>query len=298
MSPRFNTKSAFLILFVIFSSSVFIPDILVGQRKTQVYFGGNLQHALNKNRVVAGEISEFDFESDTFSVYKRYESTYKVNTDYKYSIGYDIGLMNQVSIHDKFYIGYGTYLNFYKIKYRNGVSNFTKGKFIRADTMTVIKNDPTLYDSTVFLGSQTYDTYNTYRQYAIQLPLEFGFSLTQKFELFGNLSLGFIINQEQLSVEGHLKETNIINGRKTNFIEFQKNYRTSYNYSQPKLSMALGGRYKLFKNIYLDGSLSYDFVNLFNNKSIYGIGIYTNGNNLSAITFKPISLHLGLSTKF
>lgn len=300
MSPRFNTKSALLILFVIFSSSVFMPDILVGQRKTQIYFGGSFQHFPNNKSKVESEFFDYNYLSDTTIISNLYAGSYDLKVDFRNTIGYDIGYMNQLDIKNKFYIAYGSYLNYYKLKFSNDISNYSKGSLIRSDTLYGFTSHLVSYDSTVIIGDfPRDDSYNQFKQYSIKFPIEFGYKWTNSFEVFGNFAIGFIINQKQLRTEAHRKETKIIDGRKTHFVEIQQNYRTTYNYKLPNASLSIGGRYKLFKYCYLNGSLSFDLVNLFNaNSATIVNGTSLSKVDLNTIKFKPIGLHLGLSTKF
>jgi hypothetical protein len=300
MILRFNAISVFYFLIAVFCSFVLIPDILVAQRKTQIYFGSSFQHFPNNKKNVAGEFFDYILKSDSILISNLYEGTYDLKVDFKNTIGYDFGIMNQIGIKKKYYIAYGSYLSYYKLRFKNEISNYSRGNLISSDTLNGFSSNFVSNDSTVIIGGfPEIDPYNRFKQYSIKFPVEFGYKWTNKFELFGNIAIGFIINQKQLRTEAHKKETKIIDGRKTTFVEIQQNYRTTYNYRLPNASLAFGGRYKLFKYCYINGSLSFDVVNLFkSDNATYVNGLSFGPVDLNAIKFKPIGLHLGLSTMF
>ncbi len=152
MILRFNTISVFYFLIAVFCSFVLIPDILVAQRKTQVYFGSSFQHFPNNKKNVAGEFFDYILKSDSIIISNLYEGTYDLKVDFKNTIGYDFGIMNQIGIKKKYYIAYGSYLSYYKLRFKNEISNYSRGNLISSDTLNGFSSNFVSNDSTVIIG--------------------------------------------------------------------------------------------------------------------------------------------------
>ncbi|MEO6190911.1 MAG: hypothetical protein ABIO44_11615 [Saprospiraceae bacterium] len=274
-------------------------DVVTCQRSTQIYLGSNYYHFSNSLKNISGIESKYTFfESNFNSIGEHYEVTEDINTTFKSQVSFEAGVMSRFSINSKLKLAYGTYLDLFRIKYKQDISNIIYRKLLSNDTSKFRIVNPSS-DSMVYSINFNTDGYNRIRQYVVQLPIELSYSLTPKLEIFGQVAIGFTFSQKELITYVSLKETKIINGRKTNFLELADKYEKITDFINPLISFSLGARKKLFNYFYLDGRVSYTMNDLIRNHSnTHGTINGINYNIQKEIPSKPIGVHLGFSYIF